>query len=141
MIDVSVVCMKEYKIGDKILNGEVMIRRLRRRWVMHDQTISREAFRPRFYGNGQFEDGVSVDLRLRLQHPVGNDYWSNERKMATDQFLSDVVNALPPYELIYNGPSPSHCIITGDMSVLFFDLKSLRLWQMLLYAFIILMYN
>ncbi|HEY5745784.1 MAG TPA: hypothetical protein VIU12_06895 [Chryseolinea sp.] len=68
--------------------------------------------------SGQFEDGVSVDLKSFLTEPIGNDYWSNKRKMATVQFLSDAINACPPYLIIYNGPSPSHCIIAGDMAVL-----------------------
>ena len=111
----------QYKFGDKIPNGEIMLRRIRPQWINSDRTISAEAFRPRICPNGRFEDGVSVDLERYLSRPVGNDYWSNKRKMATCRFLSDVVNALPPYEIVYNGPSLSHCIIAGDMEVLFAD--------------------
>ena len=118
--------MREYEIGDKIPNGEVMVRRLRRHWVMSDQTISREAFRPRRSGDGQFEDGVSVDIKRLLRRPIGNDYWSNERGMATGQFLSDIINELPAYPIVYNGPSPSHCIIAGDMEALYDDWMSRR---------------
>ena len=119
--------MMKYEIGDRILNGEIMVRRLRKHWVMSDKTISREAFRPRRFDNGRFEDGVSVDIKNLLQQPIGNDHWSNKRRMATGEFLSDIVNALLPYELIYDGPSPSHCIISGDMSLLFFDFDSLEI--------------
>ena len=117
--------MSKYEIGDKIPNGEPMIRRFRLRWLKRDRTISWEAFRPKLDANGQFEDGVSVDLKCFLRYPIGNDYWSNERKMATGQFLSDVVNALPSYELVFNGPSPSHCIITGEMAMLYYDYKAM----------------
>lgn len=115
----------KYKIGDKIPSGEAMVRRIKKEWIKENQTISREAFRPRKDHKGQFEDGVSVDLKSLLTEPIGNDYWSNKRKMATVQFLSDVVNACPPYVIIYNGPSPSHCIIAGDMAVLDDDPKTL----------------
>lgn len=115
----------KYEIGDKIPNGEAMIRRIRIEWNKEDKTVSREAFRPRMNNKGQLEDGVSVDLKSSLTAPIGNDYWSNKRKMATGQFLSDIINAFPSYEIIYNGPSPSHCIIAGDMSVLFDDLDTL----------------
>jgi hypothetical protein len=114
----------KYKIGDKIPNGDAMLRRIRLKWINSDRTFTNEAFRPRMIETG-FEDGVSVDLEMQLAQPVGNDYWSNERKMATGQFLSDVVNGLPPYEIIYDGRSPSHCIIAGDMSVLYNDEKVL----------------
>ena len=106
-----------YKIGDKIPNGEAMLRRIRPKWINSDRTFTNEAFRPRTYETG-FEDRVSVDLKRQLSRPVGDDYWSNERKMATGEFLSDVVNGLPPYEIIYDGRSTSHCIIAGDMSIL-----------------------
>jgi len=118
--------MKQYEIGNKIPNGEIMVRRLRQHWVMSDQTISREAFRPRKMRNGEFEDGVSIDIKRLLREPIGNDYWSNERKMATGQFRSDAINALLGYEIIYTGPSPSHCIIAGDMEALYFDSMSRR---------------
>ena len=116
----------KYKIGDRIPNGEVMLRRLQRYWVNSDQTISLEAFRPRIRPDGQFEDGVSVDLQCNLREPIGNDYWSNKRKMATGQILSDTINALVSYEIVYNGPSPSHCIIAGDMEALWFNESALR---------------
>jgi len=80
----------KYKIGDKIPNGEAMLRRIRLKWINSDRTFTNEVFRPRMYKTG-FEDGVSVDLKGQLASPVGNDYWSNERKMATGEFLSDVV--------------------------------------------------
>lgn len=99
-----------YKIGDKIPNGETMLRRIKLRWIDEDQRISSEAFSPKRRKNGQFEDGVSLDIKSLVAFPIGNDYWSNIRKMATGQFLSDVVNALSSYDIIYNGPSPSHCI-------------------------------
>lgn len=110
-----------YKIGEKIPDGEAMLRRVKVEWINSDNTISSEAFRPRKNRKGKFENGVSVDLERFLLQPVGDDYWSNERKMATCRFLSDIVNATPAYDIVYNGPSPSHCIITGDMSALFKD--------------------
>ncbi|SHH77744.1 hypothetical protein SAMN04488109_5331 [Chryseolinea serpens] len=108
----------KYKTGDRVPNGEAMVRRIKREWIKENRTISREAFRPRKDRNGQFEDGVSVDIKSCLTEPIGHDYWSNKRKMATAEFLSDVINACPPYVILYDGRSPSHCIIAGDMVAL-----------------------
>jgi len=110
-----------YKIGDKIPNGETMLRRIKLCWVDDDLRISPEAFSPKKGEKGHFEDGLSLDVKRLVASPIGNDYWSNVRKMATGQFLSDVVNALSSYDIIYNGPSPSHCIIAGDMVALYYD--------------------
>ena len=111
-----------YKIGDKIPNGETMLRRIKLCWIDDDQMISPEAFSPKECKKGQFEDGVSLDVKRLVAFPIGDDYWSNIRKMATGQFLSDVVNALSSYDIIYNGPSLSHCVIAGDMiALLYYD--------------------